>query len=306
MRILVTGVSGLLGLNLAMQASQSHEVIGVVNRNRLATAPFEVLAADLSSPETVEHVVAFSRPDWIIHCAAIANLEECEKNSTRAARMNTWLPGALAEYASFLGAKFLHISTDAVFDGERGNYTEGDAPNPLSVYALTKLEGEKAVLKAYPRALVARVNFYGWSLRGQRSLAEFFFNNLSLGQAVRGFTDVFFCPLLVNDLADLLLEMLRKDLSGIYHTVSSQCISKYDFGVSIANRFGLDAGLISPTSWKEGGLTARRSPNLTLNTQKLSAAIGRPLPGIESGIQRFFELYQDGYPALIREMEVLP
>lgn len=302
MRILVTGASGLLGLNLAFQASRQHEVVGVVNRNRLVGVPFEQMSADLGSPDEVQRVLAYSRPDWIIHCAAMANLEECEKNPARAARINTWLPGTLAERAGWLGARFLHISTDAVFDGERGNYSEDDEPNPLSTYARTKQQGEQAVLSANTESLLARVNFYGWSLRGQRSLAEFFYNALASGQGVRGFTDIFFCPLLVNDLADLLLEMLEKNLSGIYHTVSSECISKYAFGVAVARQFRLDESLISPTSWKDGGLTARRSPNLTLNTDKLTSALGRNLPAIQPGIRRFFDLQQSGYPVQIQAM----
>jgi len=123
-RILITGASGLLGLNLALQASRQHAVVGVVNHNQLINTPFEQMSADLGSPDEVQRVLAFSRPDWIIHCAALANLEDCEKNPTRAARINTWLPGYLAEQAGWLGARFLHISTDAVFDGESGNYRE--------------------------------------------------------------------------------------------------------------------------------------------------------------------------------------
>lgn len=303
-RILITGASGLLGLNLALQASSQHQVVGVVNRNLLVNVPFEQMTADLGSPDEVQRVLAFARPDWIIHCAAMANLEECEKNPKQAARINAWLPGMLAEQADWLGARFLHISTDAVFDGERGDYREEDAPNPLSVYARTKLEGEQAVMAANPQALVARVNFYGWSLSGRRSLAEFFFNALSRGQGVRGFTDIFFCPLLVNQLADLLLEMLDGGGSGLYHTVSSEAISKYAFGVAIARRFGLDTDLITPASWKDGGLSARRSPNLTLNSEKLAAHLGHPLPGIEPGIQHFHELYLAGYPERIREFGV--
>ena len=84
------------------------------------------------------------------------------------------------------------------------------------------------------------MNFYGWSLLGQRSLGEFFYYNLSAGAQVMGFTDVIFCPLLVNDLAELLLEMLEKDLHGIYHVVSREHQSKYSFGVMLARRFGLD------------------------------------------------------------------
>ena len=95
----------------------------------------------------------------------------------------------------------MHVSTDAVFDGQAAATTEQDTPNPLSIYARTKLDGERGVAEANPDAIIARVNLYGWSLSGRRSLAEFFFNNLSAGKRVKGFTDVYFCPLLANDLA---------------------------------------------------------------------------------------------------------
>jgi dTDP-4-dehydrorhamnose reductase len=117
-----------------------------------------------------------------------------------------------------------------------------------------------------------------------------------------GFTDVFFCPLLANDLAHILLEMLQKGLSGVYHTVSSECLSKYEFGVRLARRFGLDASLIQPTSVAQAGLKAARSPNLTLRTGKLTAALGHPLPSVSTGIEKFYQLYQQGYPQRIRQL----
>ncbi|MBA3072119.1 MAG: sugar nucleotide-binding protein, partial [Anaerolineae bacterium] len=98
----------------------------------------------------------------------------------------------------------------AVFDGEVGNYTENDMPNPLSVYSLTKLRGENAVLAANPQALVLRVNFYGWSISGKRSLAEYFVNNLAEQKLLKGFADVVFCPMMVLDLADTILEANEK------------------------------------------------------------------------------------------------
>jgi dTDP-4-dehydrorhamnose reductase len=188
------------------------------------------------------------------------------------------------------------VSTDAVFDGQRGEYTEDDTPNPLSIYAQTKYDSEQAVASANPDAIIARVNLFGWSLSGKRSLAEFFYYNLQAHKPVKGFTDVYFCPLLANDLAQIFLEMVDKGLKGLYHVVSRECITKYDFGVRISRQFGLDSTLILPTSVTEGGLQAARSPNLTLKSDKLADAINRSLPGLSTGIERFYALYQQSYP----------
>jgi dTDP-4-dehydrorhamnose reductase len=118
-----------------------------------------------------------ARPDWLIHCAALSILINVRKILNVPAVKHCFPP--LAEACASRNIAFVHISTDAVFDGEKeGYYTEADDPRPLNVYAQTKLEGEKAVLKTNPRAIVVRVNFYGWSLSGKRSLAEFFFYNL--------------------------------------------------------------------------------------------------------------------------------
>jgi dTDP-4-dehydrorhamnose reductase len=100
----------------------------------------------------------------------------------------------------------------------------------------------------------------------------------------------------------IVVSMLEKKLRGLYHIVSRECLSKYDFGVRLARQFGLDASLITPTSVLQGGLAARRSPNLTLRTDKLTQALGEPPPDITSGLERFYELYQQGYPEELRQM----
>ena len=302
MRILVTGASGLLGLNLALEATKEHTVFGQVNSHAIQTQEFQTLAADLLAPGAIENLLDRTQPDWVIHCAALAVLDACEADPARARQLNSEVPRKLAGYVARGGARLLYVSTDAVFDGQRGGYSEEDAPNPLSVYARTKLEGERAVAKANPQALIARVNLFGWSLTGKRSLAEFFFYNLQAGNPLRGFTDVYFCPLLVNDLTYLFLRMLGLGLSGLYHTVSSQCLSKYDFGVALARRFGLNESLISPTSIEAAGMKAARSPRLTLRSDKLARALGGDLPTVSTGLERFYTLYQQGYPQKLKAL----
>lgn len=297
MRVLVTGASGLLGANVALEAARAgHEVIGVSHSRGLRTNAFTALKNDLLDGEAIKGLVEQVRPEWVIHCAAVANLEECERNPELARSLNGEVPGILAEICREGGARLLQVSTDAVFDGLKGNYVETDEPNPQNVYAETKLAGERAVAAADPDALIARVNLFGFSPTGRRSLAEFFLYNLIAGKPLKGFTDVFFCPLLANDIAGIFFRMLERDLRGLYHVFSAECLSKYEFGVRIAERFGLDAGLIAPVSVAEGGLAAARSPNLTMVVHKLSTALGEPLPTFSPMLDRFFELYQQGYP----------
>jgi dTDP-4-dehydrorhamnose reductase len=311
-RILITGASGLLGLNLALNTAGTHEVYGVTNHHLLHNTPFHVLQADLLERNALERLLDTAQPDYVIHCAALANLDDCEADPDLAHRLNAEIPGKLAALVAKGGARakvirLVHISTDAVFDGARGDYGEEDAPNPMGVYARTKLAGEGAVMAANPQAIIARVNLFGWSLMGRRSLAEFFFNNLSAGKQVMGFTDVYFCPLLVNDLAGILLSLLEKQLSGVYHVVSREATSKYNFGLAVARRFGLDESLIAPTQVADSGLKAARSPNLTLRSAKLAAALDTHHAGIPSwqeGLERFYELYQQGYPQRLRQLAV--
>ncbi len=302
MRILVTGASGLLGLNLALEAAKEHIVFGQVNAHAFRAEQITVFQADLLAPHAVERMLDFAQPDWVIHCAALANLEACEADPARARQLNTELPRELAFHVARGGARLLHVSTDAVFDGQRGDYREEDTPNPLSVYAQTKLEGERAVSETYPEAIIARVNLFGWSLSGNRSLAEFFFYNLKEGKPVNGFTDVYFCPLLANDLAHIFLEMLRRNLHGVYHAVSTDCLSKYDFGIAIARRFGFETRLITPISVQRAGLAASRSPNLTLSCEKLQRALNTLLPTVAQGLEQFYRLYQNSYPLKLKAL----
>ena len=303
-RILVTGASGLLGLSFGLQFCDQHEIIGVANAHPLKGLPFELRAVDLAQPGAAQRLIAEVQPELVLHCAALANIDLAESQPALARRINTEVPGEIAAAVRRIGGKMIHISTDSVFDGQRGDYSERDEPNPINVYARTKLDGERAVLQDDPDAIVARVNFYGWSLSGKRSLAEIFFYTLSAGKSMFGFTDVYFCPLQVNILGEVLLEMASRSLNGLYHVVSAEALTKYDFGTRIARLFGLDETLIQPVSWKDAGLRAARSPRLTLNSGKLASALGHDLPGQASGLSRFLSLYREGFQAQIRNYAV--
>lgn len=303
MKILVTGASGLLGLNLCLGNWDSHTLLGL-DRGKLRGTPFELIHADLNDPKIASRLIDTAKPDAIIHTAALANLEKCEADPQIARYLNGEIPGILAEVAAKASIRFLHISTDAVFDGTKdGIYTEEDAPNPPGVYSATKLLGEQNALSANPAAAIARVNFFGWSLSGTRSLSEFFYNKLSAGQPANGFTDVYFCPMFVGDLAETLLRMLDKGLSGLYHVVGSEALSKYEFGRRIAHQFRFDERLIRPISVEQSELIAKRSHNLRLSIHKLSTDLGMEIPAVSTGLEQFYAQARQDYPQKMRSYQ---
>ncbi|MFN2119149.1 MAG: SDR family oxidoreductase, partial [Anaerolineales bacterium] len=298
-RILITGASGLLGVNLAVQAAPSYQVAGA-SRRALHSTPFEAIQADFLHTDAVSRLLDACRPEAVIHCAAAADVDFCEQHPDEARLINVDVAERIASECARRGIRLVHISTDAVFDGQKeGAYTENDAPHPQGVYAASKLAGERAVAQANARAVVARVNFFGWSISGQRSLAEFFVNNLSKKVGVRGFTDVMFCPMFVGQLATLLLQIMKSSLRGLYHAVGTDAMSKFDFGHAIARQFGLDPGLIAPQSVDDSGLLSPRSHNLRLDTSKLSTDLGVALPDFSTGLRQFHTQFLDGYPQLI-------
>ena len=303
MRLLVTGATGLLGLNLSLVASkQGHSVTGLAHSRRLQGVPFDFMSLDLLNIGDALKAIKSVRPEAIIHCAAIANMDTARNKPDMTLQLNGEIPGVLADAADRWGIRFLHISTDAVFDGQKGGYVESDPTNPLSIYACTKMAGERAVLDANQNAIIARVVFFGWSLSGSRSLSEFFYNHLKVEEPVKGFTDTFFSPLYVEDLASILVEMVETDLTGLFHVVSPEKLSKYDFGLRIATRFGFDPGLVEPVRGGDINRGASRSLNLHLRPDKVQGALGYDLPSVDEGIDRLYQRWQEGYPNFLKSL----
>ena len=293
--VLVTGASGLLGANLIHDALDQHNIIGIYHHHALEIEGAKIISSDLSQADTVRHVMQTYEPDWVVHAAAATNLETCENNPEMAFRLNRDMAGTIAEAVREVDAGLIHISTDAVFDGQQGNYLEMDKPNPLSVYAESKWAGEQAVTAVHPDAAIVRTNFYGWNLQSKQSLAEMFLHHLENGERCRGFTDVTVSTILVNDLVQLIMKMIEVGISGTFHVGGGECVSKYEFGFRLANTFGLDGSLIEPISVAEMDFKARRANNLCMQGNKIERALGVGLPKINDGLNRFRDLRMNGY-----------
>ena len=289
--IVVTGASGLLGASVLLQARDlGREVAELCHRHPLRVPGTSAFRVDLTDRRKVRAVIASLQPESIVHCAAATDVEWCEDHPSEAKRVNVHVSSLLAETASELNARLVYISTDSVFDGKRGSYSETDQPAPLSVYAESKLGGEQEVLRRYPLALIVRISIYGWSPQNKGSLAEWAFQRLAQGEHVPGFIDVYFTPLLVNDLAEILLTMLDRGLTGLYHVAGSERISKYKFARRVATTFGFEPDRVVSTRLAESNLRAPRPLDVSLCTEKVCLALGRPMPDVDSGLRRFRKL----------------
>lgn len=297
-RWLVTGVSGLLGANAAIHLANEHQVIGTA-RHTPAASPVPFLRADLEDPRERDGLIERSRAEAVIHTAAIASIEACERDPHRAHALNATAAADLAGQAARARIPFVHISTDAVFDGSTGGYTEADEPSPTSAYGWSKLAGERAVLAANPDALVARVNFYGWSPSGSRSLAEFYHRRLSDGLRTPGFTDLQVSTLHVGLLVEALERLVEAGAHGVLHVVSSESTSKLEFGRALARAFSLDPSLVEPVLSTDH-LATRRSALLGLSTARAERLLGERMPGQNAGLVRLLAESVSGVPARIR------
>ncbi|MGD8632149.1 MAG: SDR family oxidoreductase, partial [Anaerolineales bacterium] len=276
-RVLVTGASGLLGQNVVRVASKAFEVCAVVHNHRIAYERVEVRQIDLREDALVKQLVQDTKPDWVIHCAAATAVDELERDPEKANKLNVHMSRVLAQAVAQCGARLLYVSTDSVFDGSAGPYREGDETNPKNVYARSKLEGEQAVMGSLPGALVVRTNLFGWSPGWKVSLAEWFYLNLTQGKQCPGFTDIFFSPVYAPELGKIFLRMLHESLEGIYHVPGAECVSKYEFGVRLALKFGLNEDLVIPTLSEDQKWVAERPKRTCLDGTKIADELGLDL-----------------------------
>jgi dTDP-4-dehydrorhamnose reductase len=288
MKVLITGGTGLLGLNWACAVRERHEVVLATHRHRAELRGTSSIALPLEEASAVAEALERIAPDVVVHTAAMANVDECERDVDFARLQNADLARNVAQAAAGCGARLVHISTDHLFAGTGFLYTEEDTPEPLNAYARTKLLAEQWVLEACPRALVARTNFFGWGHRYRESFSDWLFYNLAAGRELTLFEDAWITPILADRLSLACHELLDLGAHGVYNVAGDERVSKYEFGVRFASAFGLPEHLV--LRGKIAGLnsSATRPREMSLDNTKARARLGAPLGGLTD----FFSILQ--------------
>lgn len=266
MKILLTGGSGLFGQAFIDLVKKTYELYATYNQNPLN---FEnALQLDITDVEQVKKVIEKIKPDVIVHSAAFTNVDKCEIEKEKACETNAKATENIAKIADKINAKLIYISTDYVFDGEKGLYKEEDKTNPINYYGLTKLEGEKAVIKHCNDYVIARTSvIYGMN---KKNFATWVIDELKNGRQINIITDQWVSPTLNIDLAEQILALIEKDEKGIFHTAGGERISRYDFVMKLAEIFGFDKSLINPITSDKLNWIAKRPKDSSLDVSKIS------------------------------------
>ena len=266
---MITGANGFLGANATGYLSKKVSTIGITRDQH-----------DLVNPVTLAEEIKRTKPNYLLHAAAIASHQLCEEQPDLAISINAEATKVLAQACESARTKMIYISTDSVFSGQptkhrpAGYYTEQDPPNPNTVYGESKLQGEHNAQEE-TNPLIVRTNFFGWSPTGHSSILEFFINELRAKHKVNGFTNFTTTSLYVQTLLDYIYQL--KDQVGIFHVTSSDASNKYQFGLKVAERFDLDKSLITP-------FELSTSKDISLNTHKLADALPDRIHNQDQGL----------------------
>jgi dTDP-4-dehydrorhamnose reductase len=286
MRVLVTGACGLLGAHVMTAFSARHQVVGIDRHAWWGAESVEIVHGDLQSAEFRARTLDAVRPDVLVHCAAATNVEWCEQQPAEAYALNASVTRALAELAG-PRCLFVYVSTDSVFDGRAALRTETDAPCPPTVYGRSKLHGEWEVQLAAPAHLILRTNFFGWSSGRKRTFGEWLYRSLQQHEPVTLFTDVFFTPVYVVDLAESVLTLVERGHRGLVHAVGADRLSKFEFGMRLAALAGFDVASVRAGSIDTATLSAPRPKDMSLSSARFAAALGRAASAVDDGLSRF-------------------
>jgi dTDP-4-dehydrorhamnose reductase len=274
--LLITGAAGFLGWNLARLLSAAGYHV-IASSRRLPPEPLpgvEWTAADLADARR-RHMLATKRFDALIHCAAIAQRDRCEQDPVTARMVNIEAAGTLAGLCAANGADCIHISTDLVYDGSRGWYSEDDPVSPSSLYAETKARAEEAVLAAHPGAYILRTALMFGALRGGfGGFLHWTMNTLRDGGVVSLYTNQYRTPLYTADVARAIDGLLRqRPQPGRYHVAGPDRVSRYDLGLIAAGSFQIPSHGVRPVALTDSD-GKERFDDTSLRTVKIRAALG--------------------------------
>jgi len=253
MKILITGASSLPGYRTTLEAlRKGHEVVGLyhIHPIPIENEKLKKVSIDITQLNDLKRLIVEEKPDIIIHVAALGDVDLCEKDIALAWRTTVEPSMEIASMASKMGCFAVYLSTDYVFDGERGNYKEHDVPNPINYYGLTKLIGEIAFRPSCQKCAIVRASsIYGFG-PGRINFAKYLVEKLKAGEPIKALIDQYTSPTQATLLGKAIIEIVEEKMSGIFH-VAGERMSRYEFAIKIADILGLDKSLIQVAEMKE-------------------------------------------------------
>ena len=284
--IVLTGGSGLLAVNWFYSKNNDYEVYLGLNQRVINPSGANLLFLDFTSENSLLEQLQKIQPSILIHTAGLTNVERCEANPELAFRINVELSRMVAQVTKQLGISLVHISTDHLFEGNTSMTKEEEPTQAINIYGKTKAFAERIVGEINPKALIIRTNFFAWGTSYRKSFSDYIIESLRKKQLISLFDDVYYTPILVQNLIETVHELLKKKEKGIFNIVSDDRISKYDFGMLIAEEFSLDKSYIKKCNINDNSSLVRRPFDMSLSNQKVKDLLGKNLGTVKQDIAR--------------------
>jgi dTDP-4-dehydrorhamnose reductase len=282
-KVLIAGARGLLGQKLVDVFKRESEF--QILPCELAASGNDVVALDITDRQKVVDLVGTFKPSVIVNAAAFTDVDRAETERETAYKVNATAVGYLAEAANIFGSKLVHISTDYVFNGHKGNYDELSLPDPIGYYGKTKLAGENLAKAQVENLVILRTQvLYGFAGGVKRNFVLWVLEKLSQGEELSVVTDQVGNPTLADELAFAALKTVQRDSRGIYHVSGLEAMSRYDFARKIAQVFGYDPSVILPTTSDKLNQKAKRPMNSSFICLKAQTELGVNMPAVTDSL----------------------
>jgi dTDP-4-dehydrorhamnose reductase len=286
-RVLVVGGAGLLGQYLGDEARARGLDVVATRRGSGPSRPGTTWRdLDVRDRDAARSLVRELSPDVIVNAAALTDVDGCEDRPEEAHAVNALAPATLAEACKAPGIRFVHVSTDYVFDGT-GPATETTPPNPLGAYGRTKLDGERRVLEVNPKALVLRMSaVFGWNRVSRKTNSvTWILEKVEAGQEVPLFRDQRITPTYAKTGAQAAFDLAEVGASGIFHIASRDCVSRQEMGEAVVEAFGIPGAKLVPVTMGSVALRAPRPVAPCLVVKKIEETLKRPMPGFRACLE---------------------
>jgi len=290
----------MLGAACCTAYSKKYKTYFSYNSNAVKINGCRGFKTDLSDASQVKNLFQKIKPGLVVHTAAQTNLELCEKNPEVAEKDNVTATANVAEQCRKNSALLVHISTNYVFDGIKGNYKETDKPSPLSVYAETKTRAEKEVIKLLEKYFIVRTSIFGWNpIKERVNSVTWLLRDLGAGKKVLAISDQYSSMMLANDLADKLEALFNSEKYGLYNIAAKDKIDRLSLAKKVSRMYGFDSKLIEPVTFNEfkklGFWKAGRPKDSSLDCSKFEKTFKMKLPSVDQCLKRFKELGDNDY-----------
>lgn len=287
-RVLLTGPGGLLGSHLLPRLAGKYDVTGVSRKApSLKNAQSSFVSIDLSDSSTLKRFLDDTQFDMVINCAAMADVDLCERERDKALKINVEAARVMAAHARKNDIILIHISTDYLFDGLSGPYSEDAAPNPINFYGRTKLLAEEAIRESGCKYTIVRTNhLYGNLPDGPSKQIKWLLQAADRNEPILAATDLSNNPTWSGNLADAIVELLESDIRGVINLGGSDYLSRYEFALAAADILGLDRGRIRKASKAELNMLAARPSKAGLKIDLMKSVLRTRATGVSEGLKK--------------------